>query len=162
MMFAVLIALAAAGHTDAEMAAVMAGPVGDHVRDQAKPEKYLARQITKARDAASTDPDVKELNKTYATAVAGARPVIIIEAPGEPVELWPVETLHHILRGRFVMHGDKKVALAKHWLKIRSGGSIEESSLRRRERGKATIICGGLGGGGQAGRLLEVSCPHPR
>ena len=125
MMFAVLIAMAAAGHTDAEMAAVMAGPVGDHVRDQAKPEKYLARQITKARDAA-TDPDVKELNKTYATAVAGARPVIIVEAPGEPVELWPVETLHHMLRGRFVMHGDKKVALAKHWL---------ENPLRRQYRG---------------------------
>ena len=125
MVFAVLMAMAAAGHSDAEMAAVMAGAVGDHIRDQADPEKCLKRQIARAREKA-TDPEVKELNKTYATAVAGARPVIIVEEPGKPVELWPIETLTHILRGRFVMQDDTRVPLAKHWL---------ENPMRRQFKG---------------------------
>ena len=122
---AVLVAMAAAGHTDAEMTAVMAGAIGDHIRDQSKPEKYLKRQIARARELAA-GPDVRELNKTYATAVAGGRPVILVEEPGEPVELWPVQTFEHVMRGRFVMRGETKVSLAKHWL---------DSPQRRQYRG---------------------------
>jgi hypothetical protein len=48
MVFALLTAMAVGGHTDEEMAAVMAGAVGDHIRDQADPEKCLKRQIARA------------------------------------------------------------------------------------------------------------------
>ena len=60
--FAVLVAMAAEGHTDEEMAAVMAGEIGQHIRDQSNPKKYLARQIAKAREA-TADKDIARLNK---------------------------------------------------------------------------------------------------
>src|SRR5262249_18779976 len=54
---AVLIAMAGAGCTDDQMAAVMLDkslPIGEHVRDQPKIVNYLARQIQKARAKAGT------------------------------------------------------------------------------------------------------------
>jgi hypothetical protein len=57
---AVLVAMACAGCTDEQMVAVMRGEIGQHVRDQADPVKYLERQIAKARKfAEGSSPEAK-------------------------------------------------------------------------------------------------------
>ncbi len=53
-MFAVLVAMAAAGCLDDEMRAVMRGSIGDHIRDQKNPETYLTKQIADARPSSSS------------------------------------------------------------------------------------------------------------
>jgi AAA domain len=56
---AVLVAMAAAGCTDDQMADVMLDkglPIGEHVREQPKVFNYLTRQIWQARDKAGTPP----------------------------------------------------------------------------------------------------------
>jgi hypothetical protein len=53
--FAVLVAMVGTGCSDSEMEIVMRGSIGDHIRDQAKPKEYLARQIKQAREKVESD-----------------------------------------------------------------------------------------------------------
>ncbi|WP_154664678.1 DUF5906 domain-containing protein [Gemmobacter nectariphilus] len=67
VLFAVLCQLARAGVDDDTMAALILDPdhgVSAHVREQPRPEQYVARQIARARDAAS-EPELAELNERH-------------------------------------------------------------------------------------------------
>jgi hypothetical protein len=119
----VLIALAGAGCDDATMAAVMldaALPIGAHVREQPKPERYLARQIMRARDRAA-DPEIAKLNEIYALVIVGDRAVVLEEytdAEGrDAFRLLPKSAFETWFENRIIKVGDKHVPLAKHWLR---------------------------------------------
>jgi Family of unknown function (DUF5906) len=121
--FAVLVAMAAAGHTDEQMTAVMldnALPIGVHVRVQRKPREYLPRQIKRARELAA-DPEVTEINKTYAVMPSGGRVAIMrqFRSPeGEfEFDLLTPASFKTLLANRHVMRGKKRITLAEHWLR---------------------------------------------
>jgi len=120
--FAVLVAMTAAGCGDAAIAAVMldpALPIGDHVRAQRNSRQYLARQIAKARVAA-IDPEVAAINEKYALVIAGDRAVVLEEytdADGRSAfRLLPKSTFETWYANRTVPVGEKRVKLAQHWL----------------------------------------------
>ena len=113
---AVLIAMAGAGCTDQQMAAVMRGPIGDHVRDQGDPDKYLARQIATARNAA-TDPDVAKLNDSYALVIVGDKIAVMKTSTTEGIKFLTLSAFEHWHGNCFVGRGEgKSVPLAKLWL----------------------------------------------
>ena len=120
--FAVLIAMAAAGHTDDQMAAVMlntALPISGHVREQPKPREYLQRQAAQAREFAA-DPDVAKVNESYAVILVGGRVAIMRQSQsidGElDFDLLTPSSFHTLLANKRVIRGEKSVPLAKHWL----------------------------------------------
>ena len=113
--FAVLIAMAAEGHTDEEMAAVMAGEIGQHIRDQSNPNKYLARQIAKAREAAA-DKDIARLNENHALVIVGDKTAILKEQPDGGVMFLSHVGFDNWLKNRHVVRDGKQISLAKYWL----------------------------------------------
>jgi hypothetical protein len=115
---AVLIAMAGAGCTDQQMTAVMRDaslPIGQHVRDQqSDSDRYLARQIARARKAAA-DPDVAKLNETYAFVLVGDKTAVMKEST-DGFKLLTVSAFEQWHANRFVQRGKKRLPLAKHWL----------------------------------------------
>jgi Family of unknown function (DUF5906) len=121
-MFAVLIAMAAAGCDDATMAGVMfnpALPIGEHIREQADRVKYLRRQIAGARERAR-HPAVAELNETHALVIAGSRAAVLQEYADtegrEAFRLLPLETFRTWNANQTVQVGDRHMKLAEYWL----------------------------------------------
>jgi Family of unknown function (DUF5906) len=90
-------------------------PIGQHVRDQADPAKYLDRQITQARRKA-IDPDVAALNETYAFVLVGDK-TAIMKTSSEGFRFLTVLAFEQWHANRFVQRGEKRLPLAKHWLK---------------------------------------------
>jgi hypothetical protein len=121
--FAVLVAMAGAGCSDAQTEAVMLNPlyeISAHILDQPKPAEYLARQIVKARKQ-SIDPDVAELNDSYALVIVGDKTAILKEEKDDKADeafhLWTVTAFNQWHANKFVTRGDKWHELAKYWLK---------------------------------------------
>jgi hypothetical protein len=114
---AVLVALEGAGCTDEQMAAVIRAPIGEHVRDQSDPDKYLARQIARARKAA-LDYDVAKLNETYALVIVGDKTVVM--QTSKEVKFRAISAFNTWFANRFVVRkiNDNvvRIPLAKYWL----------------------------------------------
>jgi hypothetical protein len=120
---AVLVAMAAKGCADEQITAVVFDerfPDGAHVRERKEPNAYLARQIAKARKLAS-DPELFELNQSYALILVGGQAVILkegISAEGKPgFDLISLSAFNHWLENRFLETSSTKIPLAKHWLR---------------------------------------------
>ena len=112
---AVLVALAGAGYLDEEMRAVIHGyPIGDHVREQSDPEKYLDRQIARARQMA-IDPDVAKLNEKYALVIVGDKTAVLTTG-AKGIKFLTISAFEQWLANRFIRRGNKRVSLAKYWL----------------------------------------------
>jgi hypothetical protein len=113
---AVLVAMAAAGCADEQLAATMLDqPIGEHVREQPKPEEYLERQIAQARKIAA-DPDVAKLNETYALVLVSDT-ATILKTVGTEFSFLTISALKEWLGNRFVHRSDKHIPLAQHWLR---------------------------------------------
>jgi putative DNA primase/helicase len=67
---AVLVAMARAGCSDERMKIVLDLPIGEHVRDQRDPERYLIRQIETARNFAKSKAEKIRLSDPLAAAQA--------------------------------------------------------------------------------------------
>ncbi len=100
-MFAVLVAMAAAGCLDDEMRAVMRGKIGDHIRDQKNPETYLAKQIADARQKA-IDPHIEKMNKTYALVIVGDK-TPILKTPSKGFQFLTVSAFEQWHANRFIL-----------------------------------------------------------
>jgi len=122
--YAVLVAMAASGCTDAQVRAVLSDPrfpISAHVLEQPKPDEYLARQISRAR-AATIDPDVAKVNENYALVLVGDKTVILkqgVSSEGRPdFCLMTTSSFEQWFGNRFVERpGQKKpVPLGRYWL----------------------------------------------
>jgi hypothetical protein len=117
--FAVLVAMAGAGVDDEQIEAIFLDPtypVSAHVLEQDKPPEYLARQIVKAREAA-TDPEVSRLNQSYALVLVGDKAAIIKEEEDGSFRLLTPSAFGQWHANHSVQCGEKPVPLAKHWLR---------------------------------------------
>jgi hypothetical protein len=111
---AVMVAMVGAGCIEDTIRAVFLDPqypISAHVLEK----RNFARQLHKARQAV-LDPDVRELNKTYAVVLVGGRAAIIKEVGNPELCLISTEAFHTWFGNRIVMEGKKQVTLAKHWL----------------------------------------------
>ncbi len=114
--FAVLIGMARAGVNDEQIEQIFLDPtypISAHILEQPKPQEYLARQIVKAREAA-TDPDVARLNKTYALVIVGDKTAILKEQEDGGFPLLTPSAFTQWYANHFVTSGDKVIPLAKH------------------------------------------------
>src|SRR5262249_26273473 len=121
-MFAVLVAMAGAGCLDEEMAAVMDNyPIGDHIRDQPNPERYLAKQIRDARSKV-INPRIQKMNETYAVVIVGDK-TAILKTPAKGFQFLSISAFEQWHANRFVRTGvdskgkDKFTTLATYWLR---------------------------------------------
>ena len=120
---AVLVAMAGAGCTDQQMMAIMSAEdllVGQHVREQPDPDKYLSRQIGQARKAA-TDSHVAKLNESYALVIVGDKIAIMNLAVDGAIKFLTHGAFELWHANRYIYYQDKngdqkKISLAKHWL----------------------------------------------
>jgi hypothetical protein len=113
--FAVLTAMVRAGCMDDEMRAVMHNnKIGDHIRDQSRPEAYLTRQIERARKAA-IDPRIEKMNQTYALVIVGDK-APILKTPQKGFSFLTVSAFEQWHANRFIQQGKTRVTVAKHWL----------------------------------------------
>jgi hypothetical protein len=112
---AVIDAMVAAGCLDDEIRAVMRGPIGDHIRDQNNPEKYLTKQIKDARKY-TTDKHIEEMNKTYALVIVGDKSPIL-KTPAKGFQFLTTSAFELWHANRFIQQGNKRVTLAQYWLK---------------------------------------------
>ncbi len=122
---AVLKAMAGAGCDDVTMREIMLDPslpISEHVRDQKKPEKYLTRQIDRARQFA-TDPDVAKLNQEYAVVRVGDKVTILrqgISPEGRAdISLLTVGAFQQWFANKFVRRKGmkKQVSLGTYWFR---------------------------------------------
>jgi hypothetical protein len=117
--FAVLVAMAGAGVDDEQIEAIFLDPsypISTHILEQSKPPEYLARQIVKARVAA-TDADVARLNQTYALVIVGDKVAIVDEQEDGGFRLLTPTAFGQWHANHSVTSGDKVMPLATHWLK---------------------------------------------
>jgi hypothetical protein len=115
---AVLIAMAATDCADGQMEFVFDKfPIGEHVREQGNPARYLRGQIAKARKLAQ-DADVAKLNESYALVLIGDKTAILKTDEGV-VRLLTVSAFEQWHANHFVMRGDQRLVVAKHWLRHR-------------------------------------------
>jgi hypothetical protein len=115
---AVMVAMVGAGCTEETIRAVFLDPqypISAHVLEKGN----FDRQLFKAR-LAVLDPDVRELNKTYAVVLVGSRAAVMKEGlsilGNQEFNLYGVDAFNTWFGNRTVMEGKKQVTLAKHWL----------------------------------------------
>ena len=118
---AVLVAMAGASCTDEQIKAVFLDrscPIAAHILDQGKPSEYLARQIAKARKAA-TDPHMARLNERYALVLVGDKAAVMQTPADGSIKFLTLTAFEQWFENKFVQaetaDGVKKVPLAKHW-----------------------------------------------
>ena len=116
--FAVVIAMVGGECADSQIQAVFldpSHPISAHVLEQSKPAEYLARQIAKAREI-NNDPDVARLNEQYALVIVGDK-TAVLKTTDDGIKFLTLQAFDQWHANQYVHYGEKKVPLAKHWLR---------------------------------------------
>jgi hypothetical protein len=116
--FAVVIAMVGGECADGQIQAVFLDPtypISAHVLEQSKPAEYLARQIAKAREI-NKDPDVARLNEQYALVIVGDK-TAVLKTTDDGIKFLTLSAFDQWHANQYVRCGEKKVPLAKHWLR---------------------------------------------
>ena len=121
--FAVIVAMAAAGCADDQIEVVFLDPgypISAHVLDQADPPKYLARQVAKARKQV-IEPRIAKLNETYALVIVGDK-TAILKTSTDVIKFLTHSAFELWHANQFIYYRDKngdqkRIALAKYWLR---------------------------------------------
>ena len=121
--FAVLVAMTAAGCSISDMESVFLNPlfpIAAHVLEQGDSAKYLKRNIEKAR-LATIDRDVEKLNEKHALVLVGDKVAVLREGLDEDgkgkIELLGTTAFKEWDGNQFVKRKGKKIPLAVHWLR---------------------------------------------
>jgi hypothetical protein len=122
--FAVIVAMVAAGCADDQIEVIFLDPncpISAHVLEQPQSQKYLARQIAKARKAA-VEPRIAKLNETYALVIVGDKTAIMKSVADGGIKFLAHSAFELWHANRFIYYQDKngdqkKISLAKYWLR---------------------------------------------